>query len=102
MAKNRSIKTRRHRSNGNGKKVSLAMVLGLVPAVTFAMSAPNITSGLQYIVWSYTGYSMWEKRWSTAALYHGLYPLLGGMFVHFLANAFGVNKMISKVPYVQI
>lgn len=90
----------RSRGNGGGRKVSLAVIGGMIPGIAFA--AEPVQSGRtwdetwQRLIAAYTGYSYGEKRWSAFYLGKGLFPMLGGMFAHGLANYVGLNRAIAR------
>jgi len=88
------------RSFGGGRKASLGVIAGLVPAAVW-VSEPvrqgrTWDEAMQRAVAAYTGYSYGEKQWSMFYLGKGLFPLLGGMLIHSLANSSGINRMIAR------
>lgn len=87
----------RRSGNGGGRKVPLAVVLGMVPGVTFALSAPDNTQKLDRFVSSYTGYFPSNGQFNKAMLSFGLYPLIVGFMAHGLAGAFGINRWVAKM-----
>lgn len=93
----KKITRRRNGNGGNGRKIPLAVILGLVPGITWAASAPEgIRQGMERAIMAYTGFVPYARRWDFNVLQYGLIPLMGGFFIHFLAGAVGLNKLIGR------
>lgn len=88
------------------KKIPLAVIAGLMPGITFAFDNPEHDSRqfFERLGWEYFGFVSWEAmpRFDTGGFRYGLYPLLASVGVHWLANVTGINRALSRVPYVEI
>lgn len=107
MAKTKKRKSGSRRNIfGFTGKVPIAVVAGLVPGITFAFDSPEKSARqiMERILWSYTGIVSWETplRWDSSGFRYGLFPLLGGYVLHALANAVGVNRLIKKIPLIEV
>lgn len=94
----RTVRSRsRSRIGGSSRKIPLAVVAGLVPALQFA-AEPAFDTGTRFnrLIAAFIGYSPGEHKWTSYYLPRGLYPLLGGVLLHSLANGFGVNRAIAR------
>lgn len=97
-----STKTRKRRSHSRGfssKKISLAVVAGLIPATGWALDAGrqgNWQGAGERLLAAFTGYEWGAKRFTFMYLNYGLWPLLAGCVAHGLAARFGLNRMISR------
>ena len=87
--------------------IPLAVVAGFVPMALHTYDQYKI-NGVQgaggAIVAGITGYQYKTKNFDFGNLNYGLWPILGGLFVHKLANRLGVNRMLagSGIPLVRI
>lgn len=100
MAKNN--KRRRSRNI----TISAAMTAGIVAyGAQVAHSRQEGIYGMTRAAVLYgTGFDMYSNRFYFQFLNRGLFPVLGGMALHFLANRLGVNRMIARagIPLVRI
>lgn len=105
MAKNGS-KRRSFRRAVGSKKIPMAIILSLMPGITFAFDNPEKDSRqfFERIGWEYFGLVGWEgnPRFDTGGFKYGLYPLIAGIGAHWLANITGLNRALKKVPFVEI
>lgn len=95
--KKRKYSTRR---NGNNGRLSVAMVAGLIPGITWSLqpaTAGNWPHTMERFIAAYTGYYIPEKRFRLDLLAYGMMPLILGMFVHGLANRFGINGSLRRM-----
>lgn len=84
------------RSRG-GFKVPLAVIAGLVPGVSYSLSAPDNTQRMDRLVASYTGFFPSNGTFNRQMLSFGLYPLLIGVLVHGAASAIGLNRFVGRM-----
>lgn len=114
MAKSRAVAirtrtrtvVRRARRKIGQRKIPLAVMAGLWPGASFAIQNPehSFRQGMERVIWTYAGLVTWESkpRFDGSGLKYGLIPLAGGVLAHWLANVTGLNRAISRIPYVQI
>lgn len=98
----RTVYKRRSRGrSGGGYKISAGLILGLVPGVAWSfeptMAGRPLNESLWRLISAYTGYNPGEPAWRMQYLARGLWPLVGGLLAHYLADAFGVNRAISRL-----
>ena len=107
MAKKKRRYTRRRtkKRRPRKKKIPLAPVFGLVAGLAEPVgniiadpSAESIKGSLNHLGVIYTGYNAIEGRWQLGMLAKGLGPLVGGILVHKIAGALGVNRVFSNLP----
>lgn len=94
------------------KKVSLAIIGSLMPPIASAQVAFNANPTrplfermrIAFYQWfsCYTGYNINMGGWFTPALRQGLVPLALAMGLHYGANRFGVNRLLKRVPLIEI
>lgn len=93
----------------NGKRnitISAAVVAGLVSyglqiAHSRAEGVYGMTrAGVLYM----TGYDLYSNRFEFQFLNRGLLPVAGGAAIHWLANRFGINRMIARagIPFIRL
>lgn len=97
----------RARSRPAGVRVPVAIIAGLMPGAMRFLAWVKIgdyNGGLQHLVAQYTGYHIWDGKWSTDEMGNGLYPLMMGVAVHYIANAVGINRWLdkSRVPIIRV
>jgi len=88
------------RGFGGGRKISIAMVAGLIPGITWAAypaTAGNWQHAGERAIAAYTGYYLPEKRFRIEFLNYGLWPLLGGLVVSKAADMLGLNKLVASL-----
>lgn len=87
-------------------KIPVAVVAGFIPLATKAITdVQNYgIAGLQNTVTAIVPYNPATRRFTTANLHMGLFPILFGFAVHKLASAMGVNRALAqaKVPLIRI
>jgi hypothetical protein len=87
--------------------IPLAVVAGFMPL------GIDVAHQLQAGEWEQAGYVLqhnligvnpWTGKWDTQGFSHGLYPILGGFGVHWIANKVGINRMLSqmRIPLIRI
>ena len=95
------------------KKISIATVAGATAAPlaiwrgtgeTSGMDSGGAEQGLQNAIMVYTGISTNPNlpRFKVGRMMHGTVPLVAGALVSKLATKFGLNRMISNIPYIKI
>jgi len=100
--RNRFVSRRRSgsRSRGSSRKISLGVIAGIVPGVSWSLQpvqeGRTWDETFQRLIAAYTGYSYGEKKWSSFYLMKGVAPLAGGFLAHYIADAVGINRMISR------
>jgi len=116
MAKTRAVARRRSpfsfrrrsfRRNGGGSgKLSLAMAggtaCGLINAYKVGTypAADSLNQYFQRVLLFYTGFAPWNPpgtKWQLQEARFGLAPLMAGVIVHYIANATGLNRGLSRV-----
>ena len=52
----------------------------------------------------FTGLDYWSMQWQPTRLKWGLFPVVGGVLVHKLANKLGVNRLLAQagVPVIRV
>lgn len=111
----RTRKVRSSRRNGVGKmKVPLAVVAGLMPGVANVWAHRNDDpSKLQGMAAAasrvFLGYASTNKYgyndtigFHPYLLSYGTGPLLAGFAVHWIANKVGINRALSRIPFLSI
>lgn len=97
----KAVAKRRRSSNGGGnRKVSLAILAGLVPAVSWSAesaSQGNYVGAVERLSLAFFGIRPYPFGFSTGYLSKGLFPLALGMIAHAAAKRFGLNRMISTL-----
>jgi len=115
MAKNTALSAyraglrARRKSKHHAKKMTipLAIVGGIVPGLAYTYSgwqSGGFTGATNNLSGAYTGYNPTTRTWNIASMRWGTFPLLGGIFVHKIAAALGVNRAIAKsgIPFFRI
>lgn len=102
-------KAKRHRRSH--PRIPLAIVAGFAPVATrFAVNAFK-GEGIEYaskrVLEDMTGYRVEDGRWTLGSDHtarYGLYPVLAGFGLHWLAGRLGINRMIARsgIPLVSI
>jgi hypothetical protein len=97
--------TTRHRRRS--MTVPVAVLAGMVPLAVgtvqqFRLGGPEAAAG--QVVGGLTGYELKTGKWNPANMAVGLYPILLGFGVHWMASKFGVNRALARagVPFVRI
>lgn len=113
------------KKRSRGKKsftLPIAIIGGVLPGVVDVVNnsmANGITysqkgspdNGIAVLLRNYIGIQTPETRakygtgaWSPTFMYAGMWPLLGGSLVHYIAGKFGINRMLAKahVPILRI
>lgn len=108
MAKKRHYARRAYRKirrSTAGKKIPLAVVLGIVGGPAVSNSIISMSQG------DWPGALNWAKSFVGITptgtfdfdrLKNNMLPLTAGILVHKLAGMSGVNRAIRKIPYVQV
>lgn len=115
MAKNTALTAFKAglRAKGKGKHharkmtIPLAIVGGIVPGLAYTWQgwqSSGFTGAMNNLSGAYTGYNPTTHTWSINTMRWGTFPLLGGIFVHKIASALGVNKAIARagIPFIRI
>lgn len=98
MAK--ATKKRSRRGFGGGKKISLAVIAGLVPGIRYAAEAAqagNWQGAGERVMLSYVGLKLNPFTFTTGYLGQGLYPLAMGFIAHAMATRFGLNRLLTRI-----
>lgn len=96
----KTVVRRRRSGNGGGRKVSLAILAGLVPAVSWSAesaSQGNFVGAVERLSLSFFGIRPYPFGFSTGYLSKGLFPLTLGVIAHAAAKRFGINRMIGTL-----
>lgn len=99
-------RTKKRVAHKKKRTIPVAVVLGFLPLATTAISdfqAGGI-NGLRNTATAIIPYSPANKRFTTARLHLGLYPILAGFMVHKLAGMLGINRAIASagVPLIRL
>jgi len=108
-------KTRRKGGGWSSRKLSLALAGGFATLAWNAWRPPSGALGMgqattlnEYfgrVLLFTTGTALWNPpgsrfgNWSYTRF--GLVPIAAGMIVHYLANAFGVNRGLAGLPFIK-
>lgn len=103
-------RTRRRSSVSHSRRHTRAkMTISLATIAGLAMAAKNIwplikAKNYNLAIYRLIPYDITNKKFTTAKLNEGLYPILGGLAVSWAAKKFGINRMLSrmKIPVVRI
>lgn len=99
-------RVKRSRRSGNGNSgLSIAVIAGLVPGITWSLEpaqAGNWSHSMERAIAAYSGYYLPEKRFRLDLMAHGLFPLVFGMMIHSLANRYGINRFVKKLLPVPV
>lgn len=91
-----------------GFTLPVAAILGFVPLASNVIDQVryNGMPGVRdYVPRTLIPYDFVSKRWTTAYLGWGLYPIIGGMLVHkFIGGSLGINRMLARarVPFLRL
>ena len=88
-------------------KIPVAVVAGMLPLLATAASdfQAGGLRGLQNTVTAVVPYSPANRRFTTARLHLGLYPMIAGFLVHrFIGGGLGVNRALASagVPFIRL
>ena len=103
MAKKRSRKGRRNHST----IIPIAVVAGLIPlALTAKRGWDNegIVGAGKETLFAMSGYHYDTRQYHLDYMKNGLFPILGGVMVHWLASKLGVNRALgrARIPLLRI
>lgn len=104
------LKKNERKSGGGGhrsKRISLAVVAGLVPAASHAIDQLRYNSpadAAKSLLNDFTGYNAWNNQWNWQGMKRGLLPAMLGVGVHKAANKFGINRALrdAGIPWICI
>lgn len=101
----RKPKVKRRRSNG--VKVPVALVAGFFPLLTEGIkgfNAEGLTGMMKQTTYAMTGYHIDSNSWEFSRMKSGLFPILGGMVVHWVAKTIGINRALGRagVPLLRV
>jgi len=87
--------------------ISVAVMGGLLAGLeqpAEALFRGDYSTAMKRLSYGYTGWNAWTHSWDPRGMQQGLMPLMIGVGVHKLANAFGVNRMLakSKIPFLRV
>lgn len=88
-------------------KIPVAVVAGMIPLVATAVGdfQSGGIRGLQNTVTAVVPYSPANRRFTTARLHLGLYPMIAGFLVHkLIGSGLGVNRALASagVPFIRL
>lgn len=95
------------RRNG-GVKISVAVVAGMLPAITTTYNAYNSYGKSWYMAFAnlakvMSGFDITKNNtFAFGNLWYGAIPIVAGAVVHQLANRLGINRSLSGVPFIRI
>ena len=79
------------------------LYVGMQPVISSLM-AGNYKGAGENLIYRYTPYNPWNKRFDTGGMWQGFVPLLSGIVVHKIANKVGINRALRNagVPFIRI
>ena len=106
MARNR---TRTRNKNHRAKQFTLplAVVAGFsVPLVRTVRETQlhGWKDGAAEFIRDLTGFAPWAGGWNAGSLRNGLLPIIGGLVIHKVASAMGINRVLASagIPLIRI
>ena len=99
--------TRRKIHHKKRMTIPLAVVAGFLPLgldVFNQLKAGEWEQASNVLQHNLIGVNPWSGKWDTQGFNHGLYPIVGGFAVHWMANKIGLNRMIARtgIPLIRI
>lgn len=98
---------RRRRNGVKGMTIPVALMVGFLPITLEAINGAQRGGwkGMAHqVAYSFTGWDTDTRTWEQSRLKGGLYPVLIGMGVHWIADKMGVNRALqrAKMPILRI
>jgi len=100
----------RKKNSGRGRSnrfaVPLAPIIGAVPITTLMVKqlqregipmTDRASGAANLFIGAMTGVDIQQRSFDPRFLFAGLVPLVGGMFVHRVANATGFNRQLARM-----
>lgn len=95
----------KHFRRSHKMQFPIAVVAGFVPEVAGIYARRNSVHDMgDFATTSMTGFSLNQPGWYPQYLKNGLLPIIGGLLIHKVASAIGINRMLSRarIPLIRV
>lgn len=81
------------------------LAVGMAPVIEQITKWGNLEGAIKVLQKNYTPYDPWAKHFSLSGLKNGLFPLIGGIGVHYVVGQkMGFNRMLTRagIPLLRL